>query len=231
MMHSFLANNRDELIKRCKFKVAKRDRRAFTAEQLKDGIPLFLDQLTRTLQADQAGLAGDSLKISGASGGDATTVSEIGVSAAAHGLQLLKLGFSVDQVVHNYGDLCQAITELAVERDVPFDIEEFRTLNLCLDNAIADAVTEFSFHHERVLTQKQSLLVNQRLGFLVHELRNSLGTAKLAFTALQAGALPVAGATGQVLSRSLTDLGGLIDRTLCEVPEQKHAGRPHCDFA
>ncbi|WP_235835046.1 sensor histidine kinase [Piscinibacter terrae] len=38
-------------------------------------------------------------------------LSEMGISAAAHGKQLLALGFTVDQVVHDYGDLCQAITD------------------------------------------------------------------------------------------------------------------------
>jgi len=56
--------------------------------------------------------------------------------------QLLQHGFTVDQVVHDYGDLCQAITKLAVDRGAAIQVEEFRTLNRCLDNAIADAVTE-----------------------------------------------------------------------------------------
>ena len=72
----------------------------------------------------------------------------MGVTATAHGKDLLTLGYSVDQVVHDYGDLCQAITDLAFERDAPFATSEFRTLNRCLDNAIADAVTEFSFQRE-----------------------------------------------------------------------------------
>ena len=122
-MHAFLSNNRDELIARCKAKVAQRPRRAATAEQLANGIPMFLEQLTRTLDAEIQGDAGESLRISGASGGDVTALSEIGVSAAAHGKRLLELGFTVDQVVHDYGDLCQAITDLAVERVEPGGIE------------------------------------------------------------------------------------------------------------
>jgi hypothetical protein len=43
---------------------------------------------------------------------------------------------------------------------------------------------------------------NERLGFLLHELRNSLLSAKLAFTALESGQLPITGATGGVLKRS-----------------------------
>ncbi len=84
-MDTFLANNRDELIARCKAKVAQRPSRGVTQEQLQNGIPLFLEQLRRTLVAEKDGQAAKSLMISGASGGDATTLSEMGVTATAHG--------------------------------------------------------------------------------------------------------------------------------------------------
>lgn len=216
-MHKFLANNREELIARCKEKVARRPKRGATEEQLTNGIPLFLEQLQRTLQAEDDGRDGESLKISGASGGDALALSEMGLTATAHGKELLELGFSVDQVVHDYGDLCQAITDLAVERDAPFAIDQFRTLNRCLDNAIADAVTEFSFQRDVTNARHQAAVENERLGFLVHELRNSLFTAKLAVKALETGNLPISGATGSVLKRCLTAFEIQINRTLAEV--------------
>lgn len=216
-MHDFLANNHDDLIVRCAEKVARRPKRAATKQQLENGIPMFLDQLTRTLEAEQEGEVGAGTSISGASGGDATRLSEMGVSAAAHGKELLKLGYTVDQVVHDYGDLCQAITDLAVERDAPFSIDEFRTLNRCLDNAIADAVTEFSAERDSTIAAQQSSDLNERVGFLMHELRNSLGTATLAAHALEAGNLSMAGATGAILKRSLASLSSLIERSLVEV--------------
>jgi hypothetical protein len=74
------------LIARCKAKVAERPRRVATTEQLKNGVPLFLEQLTRTPQAEEDGEAWESLKISGASGGDTVSLSEIGVTAAATGI-------------------------------------------------------------------------------------------------------------------------------------------------
>ena len=230
MMHDFLKNNRAELIARCKVKVARRPKRKATAEQLQNGVPMFLDQLMRTLQAEQAGEAEEGEKISGPSGGDHLALSEIGVSATAHGKELLKLGFSVDQVVHDYGDLCQAITDLALERDAPFAIDEFRTLNRCLDNAIADAVTAFSQQRDFSIADKQSADVNERLGILVHELRNSLGTATFAVRALEAGNLPMVGATGSVLKRSLAALGKLIDRSLSEVRFEAGAADEHQVF-
>ena len=216
-MHEFLKHNREELIERCKAKVAQRPQRAATAEQLKNGIPLFLKQLTKTLQAEKEGHPGESLRISGDSSGALSVLSEIGVSATAHGKQLLELGYTVDQVVHDYGDLCQAITGLAVERDAPFSVDEFRTLNRCLDNAIADAVTEFSGQRAVTEARRQSAEANERLGFLVHELRNFLQTAMLALTALERGQLPIAGATGGVLRRSIVTMTSLVDRSLDEV--------------
>jgi signal transduction histidine kinase len=216
-VHRFLSNNRAELVARCKAKVAKRPRRAATDVQLSNGVPLFLEQLRRTLEAEEDGLPGESLRISGRSGGDTLALSEMGLTATAHGKQLLELGYTVDQVVHDYGDLCQAITDLAVERDAPFSVDQFRTLNRCLDNAIADAVTEFSAQRDLILARRQADAANERLGFIVHELRNSLGTAVLAIRALEMGQLPIAGATGGVLKRGHAAMSTLIDQLIDEV--------------
>ncbi|MDP9896291.1 signal transduction histidine kinase [Variovorax boronicumulans] len=224
-MRNFLANNREDLISRCKTKVAQRPRRAATEHQLANGIPLFLEQLIRTLAAEEDDKLADSIRISGPSGGDSLSLSEMGVSATAHGKELLKLGYTVDQVVHDYGDLCQAITDLAFERDAPFAVGEFRTLNRCLDNAIADAVTEFSSQRDTQIARQQTRDATERFGFFVHELRNGLGTATLAIHALELGNMPVGGATGAVLKRSLAAMGALISRAVAEVrnglPEQR----------
>jgi signal transduction histidine kinase len=158
----------------------------------------------------------DSRKISGPSGGGAF-LSEVSTSAALHGRALMSLGFSVDQVVHDYGDLCQAITDLAFERDAPFEVDEFRTLNRCLDNAIADAVTEFTYQRDSEMEAKRIAEAAEKLGYFVHELRNALGSATLAFSAAKAGNLPLTGATGAILKRSLAALRVLIDRALAEV--------------
>ena len=217
MMNEFLANNRDNLIARCIEKVAQRPKRAATTEQLKNGIPMFIDQLTRTLKAEQRNEDATSLQISGPAGGDASKLSEMGLTAAAHGKALLHLGYSVDQVVHDYGDLCQAITDLAFERDAPFSIDEYRTLNRCLDNVMADAVSEFSAQRDAALMVQQSLQENEQFGFLMHELRNALGTASLAVRAMEMGNLTLAGATGAVLKRSLASMARLISNALAEV--------------
>jgi signal transduction histidine kinase len=216
MMHQFISNNRAVLIARCIAKVEKRFEHDVIRRELGVGVPLFLDQLVRTLEAEDRGPPSAGKLISGPSGGDTLSLSEMGVTAAAHGTELLRMGYSVDQVVHDYGDLCQAITELAFERDAPFEVEEFQTLNRCLDNAIADAVTEFSDQRDVIREKRQSSDARQQLGSLMHEMRNALSSSLMAVGAMEAGSLTLAGATGSVLKRGLGSMKRLIEDALIE---------------
>lgn len=207
-MHLFLSDHRDELLARCQAKVARRLQGAAAPEPLAGGITVFLDHLISTLQAEADGDVAQGRRISGPAGGDAAALSPVGVAASAHGRDLLARGYTVDQVVHDYGDMCQAITDLAIEREEPFSVDQFRTLNRCLDNAIADAVTGYSANGEANRVRRQTDGENERLGVLVHELRNALQTATLAFAVLESGKVPIAGSTGALMKRSLGALSG-----------------------
>jgi signal transduction histidine kinase len=209
MLYDFLTENRDVLIARCVAKVAKRPVPPPTAAEMTHGIPLFLSQITETLRSEAASGAVDP--------GSSRTATEIRASAAEHGDELQKKGFTVDQVVHDYGDLCQAITELAVERAAPIEVAEFRTLNRCLDNAMADAVTRFGSQHARSIRDSTSQDTNERLGVLAHELRAKLNVARLAVEAIKRGTVGIAGATGAILDRSLTAMRDIIDRSFADV--------------
>jgi len=223
MLHEFLSNNRSELIDRCRAKVATREHSA-TTEQLQNGIPKFLEQLIFILRSEQASSTFQTQTIS-VKPERVLPRAEVGASATLHGQDMFVLGFTVDEVVHNYGDLCQAITDLAVERDAPFEVDEFRTLNRCLDNAIAYAVTAFSFQHDFIESDRHNAEENKRLGFFAHELRNLLGTAKLAFTACRTGNLSLGGATGGILERSLDGLDSLIQTTVSLVRDEHLDGK------
>jgi signal transduction histidine kinase len=216
VLHEFLTTNRIDLIERCRLKVAKRVAPKVTDAELTHGIPAFLDQLIKTLRVEQTSEPMRSRKVSGPAGGG-PVVSEIGATAALHGRDLSIRGFTVEQVVHDYGDLCQAITDLAFERSAPIEIDEFRTLNRCLDNGIADAVTEYAFQRSALVENRSVKALNERLGFLAHELRNHLHVATLAVVAIKAGNVGLTGATGAVLDRSLIGMRSLIDRSLAEV--------------
>lgn len=198
MLFEFISLNRDELIRRCRAKVATRSMPPPTAAEIDHGVPLFLDQLVAALRLGQTGSA------------------EISESALLHGHDLLLQGLTMSQVVHDYGDVCQSITDLAVETRAPISTEDFRLLNGCLDSAIAGAVTQYGRDRNQATLDGQAVRENERLGFFTHELKNLLHTALLAFEVVKSGNIGVAGTTGTVLQRSLLGARDLIARALAE---------------
>ena len=198
MLHQFLTANRDELIRRCLTKVGSRSSPAAAAAEPKRGVPVFLDQL------------GEALRRREASGSSAfpRASAEDNLTAALHGQQMLDEGYTVEQVVHDYGDVCQAVTELAQETGAPITVEEFQILNALLDNAIAEAVS--AYEHNRDFRGDVDL--HQRLGTLADEQRRLLATALKALDALKVGNIGLTGATGTLLEDSLMKLRDLIDR-------------------
>lgn len=198
-LHEFIEINRGEIIERCRAKAASRLLTPLTGAAMEHGVPLFLDQLASALRM---GLV---------------TSPEINGSASRHGHDLLHQGFSLSQVVHDYGDVCQAITELAVEASAPISTGDFRALNRCLDDAIASAVTEYGRERNESEIEGESARGNERLGFFAHEMRNLVNTAILALEVLKSGNVGVAGSTATVLQRSLTAARALIGRSLDEI--------------
>jgi signal transduction histidine kinase len=210
MLYDFLLANSEETLARARKRVAKRSAPVATEAELTAGLPVFLDQLVDALR-----LAVSSRDVNHES---------ITKTARQHGSNLLHHGFTVAQVVHDYGDLCQVITELAVEQNAAVSTAEFRTLNLCLDDAIAGAVTEYSQERERSIgdagRQRERTIRDEgveRLGSLAHEMRNLLGSAMLAFDSIKKGIVAPGGSTSMLLARSLMGLQRLVDRSLADV--------------
>jgi hypothetical protein len=210
MLHELLTSNREQLIQRCRAKVAKRFEPTELPAAIDHGVPLFLQQLVDTLQAEQLTCArGDAAR-------STPSHSEIGRAAALHGAELLRRGFTIDQVVHEYGDVCQSVTDLAVEESALISNDEFRTLNRCLDNAIADAVTCFELTRQ-VLIKDQAEDLHTHLDSFAQEYRRLLDVAERAFAAIKTGNVGLNGATGSLLGHTLTELRFLADRALPEI--------------
>jgi signal transduction histidine kinase len=109
--------------------------------------------------------------------------------------------------------VCQALTELAQETDASITTEEFHILNRCLDDAIAQAVTEYMRLREQALNREGSI----RSGELAHELRNYLSGVTLGFEMIKRGTVAVRGSVSALISRNLKRMGVLIHRSLAEV--------------
>ena len=189
-LSDFISTNRDELILRCRAKVATRSSPLPTEAEIDHGVPLFLDQLCEELRQGPS------------------QTHKISRSAMEHGHDLLLQGFTISQVVHDYGDICQSVTDLAVELTAPISTDDFRTLNRCLDDAIAGAVTEYA--HEQDVSRYGA---TQQLQYLTE-------TALTAFEALRTGRVGVGGSTGTVVLHSLLTLRDALV-ALGEEPKQE----------
>jgi signal transduction histidine kinase len=187
--------------------------------QLRRGLPIFYAQLMGVLrrersprrpEVDSVGISDEPDRTAARGQPEEAAVAR---NAGAHGVELHRLGYTLSHVVHAYGAMCQAITELATERGIAITADEFHDLNWCLDVAIAGAVTEF----QSVGNAKERSREIKHLGFLAHELRNALAGASLALVLIKRGTVGFGGNTGRVLDRSLERLKDLIDRSLTDV--------------
>jgi signal transduction histidine kinase len=196
MLHEFLSANRAAIIERFRSKVDSRRTAIAIGEERESGVSVFLDQLIVALGPSRD-----------------PSDDAMGEGATKHGRNLLKRGFTVAQVVHDYGDVGESVTELAAETNTAITAEEFRTFNRCLDEAIARAVTEYARERDQAIADAG----RERSGELAHELRNALGSAMISFDVLRSGNVGFSGSTAGVLARSLQRLSSLIHSSLAVV--------------
>jgi signal transduction histidine kinase len=195
MLRDFILANREEILLRARSRIVARNAPVATEEELTEGLPVFLDQLRESLRTPLPHPPDEN--------------GEIAHSAGQRGDHLFHQGLTVAQVVHDYGDLYQVISELGVEQHASIAVDELQTLSLCLDDAIAGAVTAFLGEHEREGTE--------RLGMFAHEMRNLLTVAMLSFASIKRGVVGAGGSTSAILEQTLTQLHTLVARSLAEV--------------
>lgn len=200
MLRDVIAESRGEILAKARARVAARNGPlGLDTEGTAYGLPVFLDQLGEALRKSQLH--------------EAIDYTDITNSAGHHGDHLFQQGLTVAQVINSYGDLCQVITALVSARGMVIRAEDFQTLNLCLDDATAGAVTAYSRQRERAISD----VGTERLGVLAHELRNALNTAMLSFASIKNGTVATRGSTSAMLDRSLIRLQALIDSSLADV--------------
>ena len=226
MLHEFLLENENEILAMTEQKSLALAGVRPSSEQLKKGLPIFYKQLLGVLLNNRghapdtpgrdramAEAAGDSDESALAMAAGRPDDVALARSAGLHGMEFFRLGYTLSHVVHAYGAMCQSITALATTKNIMITPGEFRDLNLCLDVAIAGAVTEYQFVRN---TQESSREV-EHLGFLAHELRNAIGTVKMAIDLIKTGTVGFGGSTGHVLDRGVKRIEELVDRSLTEV--------------
>lgn len=137
---------------------------------LNDHIPNLLGELTLALETNP----GQTIP---------QTLAE--TSAPAHGLQRLKDGFDIGEVVAEYNILRGCIHDLATEHGITLQGRPFHVINRVFDQAIGEALQTYA--NQRALEVQQRR--EEYLAFVVHDLRTPLFAISL---------------TGRVLEKTLS---------------------------
>jgi hypothetical protein len=184
MLENFIVAHRNEIIARCRQKVVERTDVVPQAAEIDHGVPMFLDELAAEL------------------GKGLSRNPDIAITAGKHGSDLLLQGLTPAQVVHSYGDVCQAVTEMAIEKDAPITANDFRMLNRCLDDAIAAALTQYG-EDRAAVARAATMRDTNNVRVLGDALSAALVTARESLNAIKDGTVGIAGSTGKLLDRSI----------------------------
>jgi signal transduction histidine kinase len=199
VLHEVLAAKRADVLSRWKAHVqGKFSPDALPALELVNHIPEFLDEITDALRAD-AGIA------------PRAPASAEGATAAGHGAQRLRLGFSLDSVVREYGPLRDAIVATARAEGVDVTFQQLHIVFDCIVSGVAHAVSEYSRQRDAELLRQ----ANEHFAFIAHELRDPISSATMAFDILKSEVeLPAESHAVGAVERGLKRTTELIEQTL-----------------
>jgi hypothetical protein len=129
MLHEFLITHRDTIVASALEKLSHRCWPPVSKKEVELGIPLLFTQLCDTLQ--------------GQTRRTATSYDAIGSLEVHYANALRELELTLVQVVHDYGDICEAIVEVAAAQRITI-AGELPLLQGCLDSATAEAMAGHS---------------------------------------------------------------------------------------
>ncbi len=209
MLYELIKENRELLLARSANLSAQGDQHSDTQTAALGGISVFLDQLTDTLHREHA-TPRESVK-SGLKTKSPAPAVQMSESASSHGHELRDSNLNIGALVRNYGSVCQAITGHAIEVGATIEVAEFRTLNWCLDEAIAQAVIAFTtpaapdVHSLKAARARHDARLDT-LATLTHHIER----VAQAVEAMRRGRVGHEGATAKMLDASLNAMRDLV---------------------
>jgi signal transduction histidine kinase len=133
--------------------------------------------------------------------------------AQSHGRQRFHAGFDIASVVREHLVLRDVIFEVVAEAGYRPELHEVGSVARFLFGALAESASTYAIERDREVSDQAERYV----GFLAHELRNPLGTARLALSLLrEQGQLPDVSAA-RSLERALAKMHELLDGALTDV--------------
>jgi signal transduction histidine kinase len=190
-----IEERRDEIVRR--FVAADRRDGAATSlsdEVLADSLRDFLSELATALGKEDGPL-------------------ERSPSATEHGAQRFNLGFDVGTVVREYAIVRELLFDLAEESDIVVTARELRALAKFLIHGIADSATRYAAVRDHQLREQ----TRTHVAFLAHELRNPLGSVRLALQLVQERGDLKPSRIADSIERGLARVASLLDDALVSI--------------
>jgi two-component system phosphate regulon sensor histidine kinase PhoR len=184
-LETLLTQNRDALLgswlaKVRRLSAAKHlDRPALT-----DHIPDFLKELAKALREAPLDVQVSDISL---------------LTAPAHGIQRLEVGFAIEDVVSEYNVLRDCIHDLTDSHGLVLTGRPLRVLNCVLDGAIAMAVRSYAMESTQEVQRRRE----EYLSFIAHDLRTPLSAIALAASLMERSNLDRSNA---VLNKAINSL-------------------------
>ena len=112
---------------------------------------------------------------------DGTMIGELKKNSVIHGLDRLRLGFDIEEVVAEYNALRGVIQNLAERHDISLRGQVNRTINRVIDMSIGLAVKTYAAQKALEIQQRRE----EHLAFVAHDLRTPLSTIAMAAKLLE----------------------------------------------
>jgi signal transduction histidine kinase len=192
-LSSLLAKRRTEIVERWTQRIRREHKdKELSCGEICDHLPRIFDELLVALSAEESHRA------------------DTEPASAAHGVQRLRVGFDVVEVIREYEILADCILDEleAAGRDI--STRTLRRVQSLLNAGRAHAVSAYVERRDEDIAREHS----QHVAFVAHELRGPLMAAFLAATALQKQARPEDDRGLSILVRNLGSLRELIDQVL-----------------
>jgi hypothetical protein len=191
----FIDASREEIVARWIKRTRSALKLALAATQLRNAVPDYLARLAISLRGN------DPLGRGRAAWEDV---------AREHAVARVRLGFDIDQLVHEFILLRQVLSDVARERQATLSISQAEQLADLIEAAIASAVSSYVEARDYATRQKEA----EHISFITHELRNPMSAAKLAAGRLRRSGENNRGRLLDVLERNMDRLEGLINGVL-----------------
>jgi signal transduction histidine kinase len=186
--------------------------------QLRDAMPDYLDRLSTamTIGTDTPREEGPARPVEGAA-----IWSDV---AREHALTRVRLGFDIDELVHEFIVLRQVLLEVISENGAQLEFGEIKRLTDLVEAAIVVAVKSYVAARDYAARQKES----EHVAFLIHELRSPLSAISFAARRLRGQTPLVRPDLWNIVDRNVERLQSLIDGVL--QVERLQAGKAQPNF-